>query len=114
MKTPRQQYLEDCQISPLIAFHRALMRRIPKKYEQQVIALLRKHPEVVQTQRLEITTLQLGILWRCPTPAVPDLLRRMTARSNGDITYYVGENPSGRGQLVTLVCAIPEASEEQA
>jgi hypothetical protein len=115
MTTPRQQYLEACRkVTPRIAFCQALMRRIPKKYEQKVIALIRARPELVHTQRLEISSVLLGYLWRCHTAEVEGLLKRMTARSKGEITYHIGDTPVDLGYPVTLIFSIPEAMEPEA
>ncbi len=110
----QQQYREDCQtLTPRIAFCMALMRRIPKKYQAKVIAMMKAHPQVVETHKIETCIAMLGIHWRCKAAEVPDLLKRMTVRSNGDITYHLGDKQLSLGMPVTLTFTIPEAVEEQ-
>ena len=112
MNPYRQQYLEDCRkLSPRIAFLSAVMRRLPKEYEPQMIALVRKYPSLVQTQVLETTTAWLGIIWECQAPEVLTLLQRMTAQSHGAITYSLGAQQPGLGFPIRLVFTIPEAVE---
>ena len=111
----QQQYREDCELlTPRIAFCQALMRRIPQKYQANVIALLRAHPQVIEMHKIETCTAMLGIHWRCQAAEVPELLRLMTARSNGDITFHLGDKQPGLGMAVTLTFTIPEAVEDQA
>ena len=115
MNPDRQQYLEDCRkLTPRLAFLMAVMRRIPKQYEMQVIALLRKYPSLAQTQVLETTTAWLGLIWECQAPEVPTLLQDMTSRSHGEITYSLGAQQPGLGCPVRLAFTMPEAMEEQA
>ena len=89
------------------------MRRIPKKYEKKIIALFKAHPQVVETHKIETCTAILGILWRCKAVEVPKLLRLMTARSKGDITYHLGDKQLSFGMPVTITFAISEAVEDQ-
>jgi hypothetical protein len=115
MNPDRQQYLDNCRtVSPLIAFLVAVMRRVPKQYEQEVVTLLRVHPQIVETQVLETTTSWLGIIWECQATEVPTLLQGMTARSHGAITYSLGAQQPGLGCSVRLAFTMPEAMEEQA
>ena len=90
------------------------MRRIPKKYEKKIIALFKAHPQVVETHVIETYTAILGIHWRCQASEVPELLRLMTARSKGDITYHFGAKQLSFGMPVTITFAISEAVEDQA
>ena len=115
MNPDRQQYLEECRkLSPRLAFLMAVMRRIPKQYEQEVVTLLRVHPQLVETQVLETTTAWLGLIWECQAPEVPMLLQDMTAQSHGEITYSLGAQQPGLGCSVRLAFTMPEAMEEQA
>ena len=111
----QEQYREDCeQFSPRIAFHTALMHRIPKKYEANVIAMLKAHPQVIETHVIETCTAMLGIRWGCKAAKVPELLRLMTVWSKGDITYHLGDKQLSFGMPVTITFAISEAVEDQA
>jgi hypothetical protein len=114
MNPDRQQYLDKCRkVSPLIAFLVAVMRRVPKQYEQEVVTLLRVYPQIVATQVLETTTAWLGIIWQCQATEVPTLLQGMTERSHGEVTYSLGAQQLGLGCPVRLKFTIPEAMEEQ-
>ncbi len=110
----REQYREECQRSwPIVDFCLAVMRRIPKKYEKKIIALFKAHPQVVDTHKIETCTAILGFRWRCNVAEVPELLRLMTARSKGDITYHLGDKQRSFGMPVTLTFTIPEAAGDQ-
>jgi hypothetical protein len=110
----RQQYLHDCRLSPQIAFHGALMRRIPKKYTKHVVALIKAHPTVPETQSLETSMVTLCELWQCSVTDVRGLLKRMTAPCQDAMTYEILESEHALNATVRLVFNIPEAREESA
>ena len=111
MEALKQQYRKiSTHFSPMIAFHRAVMRRVPKQYEPQIATLFRIYPKVAKKHRLETNTTMLSILWDCQPLDIPTLLERMTAGSPDEITYRVGELEPGIGHPVRIEFAIPEAA----
>jgi hypothetical protein len=115
MNTDSEKYLEDCRkFSPAIAFCLAFRRRIPKKYETKVIALVKAYPRIAEDLVLETNTAILGLLWGCSASKVPRHLRLMTARNQGDITYSLGEPEPMKGLPVRMVFSIPEESVVEA
>ena len=88
------------------AFTLALTARIPKKYAEQIIRLLRHFPEAMDTHIVETTTGYLGLIWQCaPEEAVRDL-QRMTVRSHGTMTYRLGERQMCLGVTVQIQFAV--------
>ena len=115
MNTDREKYLEDSRkFSPAIAFCLAFRRRIPKKYETKVIALVKAYPQIAEELVLETNTAILGLLWGCSASKVPRHLQLMTARNKGPITYSLGEPESTKGLPVRMEFSIPEFREVEA
>ena len=111
METLKQHYCKiSTYFSPMVAFHQAVMRRIPKQYEPQIATLFRIYPKVAKKHRLETNTTMLSILWDCRPTEIPNLLERMTAGSLDEITYRVGEFEPGIGRPVRIEFTIPETA----
>ncbi len=80
----------------------AVAAPIPKQYEQHLITLMRHFPQAAQTSHIETTTAVLGLLWHCDPEEVLRLLRLMTVRSHGSMTYSLGARQPGLGVAVDI------------
>src|SRR5262249_20075624 len=74
----------------------------PKKYAPHLITLMRHFPQAAATSHIETTTAVLGVLWHCDPEEVPRLLRLMTVRSHGSMTYGLGARQQGLGVAVDI------------
>ena len=80
----------------------AVSAQIPKKYAQHLMTLMRHFPQAAATSHIETTTAVLGVLWHCDPEEVPRLLRLMTVRSHGSMTYGLGARQPGLGVAVDI------------
>jgi hypothetical protein len=95
---------DERKMQQLLDLTQAVLARIPKKYEEQLIALFRHFPEASETHLVETTTAYLGLIWHCGGGAEEalQLLSPMTVRSRGGMTSRIGDSQFCLGATIQI------------
>ena len=106
MSTMHAYRKDERKMQHLIDMTKAVLARIPKKYEEHLIALFRHFPDASETQTVESTAAYLGLIWHCGPEEVPRLLHLMTVRSRGAMTYRIGDPQCCLGATIQIQLTI--------
>ena len=105
---PEDYLRSSTKIQQLIKLTLAVRKGIPKKYWNNLHALFKAHPEVIETHQLALSMAELGDIWQCPTiESVVRRLHLMTHKSQGAMTYEVQDGSPGPGTIVHLTFSVP-------
>ena len=105
--SPLDAYRQDPRkMQHLIEVTKAVLARLPKKYEWHLVTLLKHFPDACETYTVAIPAAHLGLLWRCDPAEVPRLLKLMTVRSGGVMTYRIGDSQLCLGATIQIQFAI--------